>query len=97
MSRYWRSPEQLRRAAWESYSKSMHEYNEIRRLWAEYSRRHGDDPLNRMQFMQQNTIKEAIEEQQFQERLTLLHTAMFDMELAWRKKVKGELDGHENQ
>lgn len=94
MSGWYQGPEQIRQAAWEAYEASMHEYLEIKRLWRQWRESHGGDALSRLQFMAQHTIKDAIEEQRFQERLTLMHTAMFKMELAWQKEVREKLRGH---
>ena len=94
---YYRTPEQLREAAWEAYEQSMHEYLEIKRLWREWKATRGGGPLSRMKFMAQHTIKDAIEEQEFSERLTIMHTAMYKMESDWQREMEKKREWQQQQ
>lgn len=84
---YYRTPEQLRQAAWEAYEGFMHEYLEILRLWREYRARHGNSRLNQMKFRELDTYKQAIEELKDYEKLILMHKAMYDLESNWQQEV----------
>jgi hypothetical protein len=97
MSRWYRTPEQIRRHAWDAYETAEHERLEIKRLLEQRYQHRGRSRITLVEFLEEDVIKEAVGELKDAMAFVSMHTAMFRMELDWQREVQSKLESGEGK